>query len=203
MDTREWFVTAADGFLELLPGLADHLEEPALGQWDVRSLLGHTCRAFTTVETYLGNGADSQEPVALATPAEYFRAAAEGLADPAEVTRRGIEAGRALGDAPLDAARDTAHRVVSLVHGTSDDAGVASPLGMMRLADYLPTRAFELTVHGLDLARATAQAPPLLLRSCLRPSLELCLDMASTEQHLSLLSAVTGREALDADFSVL
>lgn len=203
MDTREWFDTAAQGLLKLLPGLAGHWDERALGQWDVRSLLGHTCRAFTTLETYLARAGGSQGPVDLAAPAEYYHAAANELADPVQVTMRGVEAGRALGEEPLDAAAETAHRVVSLAHRTFDDARVATPLGMMRLADYLPTRAFELTVHGIDLARATDQAPPALLRSCLRPSLDLCLDIAAADQQLSLLLAVTGREALDADFSVL
>jgi len=40
---------------------------------------------------------------------------------------------------------------------------VATPVGGMTLRVYLPTRAFELTVHGLDLVRALTgrgQLPP-------------------------------------------
>ena len=45
-DAAEWFVATA--------ALADgRWTEPGLGEWDVRSLVGHTSRALLTVETYL------------------------------------------------------------------------------------------------------------------------------------------------------
>ena len=39
-----------------------------------------------------------------------------------------------------------------------DDPVISTIFGGMRLSDYLPTRTFELVVHGLDIARA-AQLP--------------------------------------------
>ena len=91
MDGRERFTTATAGFCRVLDGIGEHqLNDPELGEWDVRSLIGHTCRAFITIETDLVAAADN--------------------------------------------------------------AVAATPLGGIRPIDYLPTRAFELTVHGIDLA---------------------------------------------------
>lgn len=73
----------------------------------------------------------------------------------------------------------------------------------MRLIDYLPTRAFELTVRGIDLARATGRPIPGELMDCLRPCLHLCADLAHPEQRLAVLLSVTGRAPLPPGFSVL
>ena len=53
-DAAEWFVATA--------ALADgRWTEPGLGEWDVRSLVGHTSRALLTVETYLATPAEVVE----------------------------------------------------------------------------------------------------------------------------------------------
>ena len=46
------------------------MDEPGLGEWDVRSLVGHTSRALLTVETYLSRPA---EVVEVESTAEYYR----------------------------------------------------------------------------------------------------------------------------------
>lgn len=202
MDTRAWFTQAADGFRTLLPGLDGQLDKPGLGDWDVRSLLGHTCRAFTTIETYL-NTPDTSAEVEIDSPEEYFRAAAAQLADPEKVTRRGREAGTALGQHPLTSAAETAERVESLVRQTLDDALVGTPVGVMRFVDYLSTRAFELTVHGLDLAGASGQETPDSLTRCAPEAVALCAQIATPAQAVQLLRAATGREILPGSFTTL
>lgn len=203
MDDRTWFRTAAAGLIEVLPGLAGRLDLPGLGSWTVRSLLGHTSRALTTLETYLAKGAESPGAPALGSAADYYRAAAATLADPAQVAERGRQAGLALGDEPLTTVREAVARVVPVLDGTPDDASVATPWGRMTLAGYLPTRAFELTVHTLDLARASDQSPPAATLETLEPTLTLAGTVASPQQRLSLLLAATGREHLDPGFTVL
>jgi len=208
VDERTWFGTAARGFREVVGGLREkRWDDPGLGEWDVRSLLGHTTRAFLTLETYLGAAADAHPggsaPPGPGSAADYFRAARQGLADPAQVVARGREAGRALGDRPARAALEIAARVTELVDRTPDDAPVATPVGPMRLVDYLPTRAFELTVHGIDLARATGVGVPTDLEVCAGAAVTLAVELADPAGAVEVLSAVTGREPLPEGFSVL
>ena len=202
MHAREWFEGAATGVVELLPGLAGRLDHPGLGVWDVRALLGHTSRALLTIEHYLDAERRCTEPE-LASAADYFQRARAGLADAEAVARRGVDSGAALGADPVGAVREHARRVVALVAATTDDATVTTPLGTMRLRDYLPTRAFELTVHGIDLARATGQAVPALLLERAASCLELIAGLAAPEQRLELLLAATGRASLPEGFSVV
>ncbi|MGW9827630.1 mycothiol maleylpyruvate isomerase-like protein [Brevibacterium pityocampae] len=203
MDAREWFSTATSGVRTLLPGLANYWDQPGLGNWSVRSLLGHTSRAFSTLETYLVAGADSTSPIALDSAAAYYRAAAGSLADPVQVTERGRQAGIALGDDPAGTVDRAAQRALDLIAATSDDAVVATPLGAMTLTGYLPTRAFELSVHGIDLARASGQAIPVELTATAGNCLQLACGIASEQQRLALLLASTGRAPLPQDFSTL
>ena len=202
MDARTWFASAAAGFLEVVDGMdAGALDSPGLGVWDVRSLLGHTSRSFLTLEAYLRP--DDPREVDLATSAAYFVTARPVLADQTLVAERGRLAGVALGDAPTAAVREIAGRVLAVVDRTSDDCRVETPLGVMTLATYLPTRAFELTVHGIDLARATDQSIPVGLVDAAVPAAELGAAMASPDKRVELLMAMTGRNGLGAGFSVL
>lgn len=203
MDARQWFGTAAQGFREVVAGIVPaQLDAPGLGEWDVRALLGHASRACTTIETYLGATVADIE-VTLAGPADYFRAAAAGLADPAQVTQRGREAGAALGKDPVIGALAIIDRVVPLVSSREDDAPVATPVGAMRLVDYLPTRAFELTVHGLDLAAATGGPVPDTLSDGTGPAIDLCVELADQGSRRLILRALTGRGSLPPGFTVL
>ena len=201
MTPRSWFTTAATGFLHVVDSIApEQLDRPGLGEWDVRSLLGHAARAFLTIETYLA--AESGE-VTLNDPAEYFVATRAGLADPVAVTERGRTAGKALGAAPTSTVRELAYRVQGLVENLPDDAVAMTPVGGIRLIDYLPTRAFELTVHGLDLAAATGQSAPAALLEAAAPALELAVRISRPDQRIDLLLAMTGRQRLAEGFSIL
>lgn len=215
MEPREWFVAASTAFRGVLPLIGDaDLNRPGLGDWDIRALLGHTCRAFLTVENYLAAATEATPTVDLHTPEDYFRATRARLADPTAVMLRGREAGQALGEHPQQTAAEIADRVTRLVTDTPADALVATPVGGMTLRAYLPTRAFELTVHGLDLVRAldlpddpaggSAEASAgEAFADCLGPAVDLCTRIATPADRLALLRALTGRGQLPPGFSVL
>jgi len=202
MDARTWFTTAAAGFLQVVEGIdRSVLGDPGLGEWDVRSLLGHSARAFVTIESYLRP--ELTTPPELSAAADYFIAVRATSADPQGVAERGRQEGVALGADPVAAVRAIAARIIPLVDDTPDDCLVESPFGTMWLKGYLPTRAFELTVHGIDLARATDQmVPPALVEAAI-PAAELGAAMAPAEQRIRLVLAMTGRDTLPAGFTVL
>jgi len=160
-----------------------------LGDWTVRDLVGHGNRAHTTVEDYLLR---PQPPVGPGS--DYF--------SEARITERAREAVLALGDDPKGAVASTAARVVALVRKTPGQATVGSPARTMTLAEYLPSRIAELTIHGLDLTRArgTEIAVPT---AAIRESLRFLTDplVKQGKGELALL-ALSGRVQLPAGFSV-
>ncbi|SDS93401.1 Mycothiol maleylpyruvate isomerase N-terminal domain-containing protein [Friedmanniella luteola] len=198
-DDRHAFTDAATWVVALSRQVGDRWDRPGLGEWDVRALVGHTGRALLTVETYLGRPAAT---VAVSSTAAYYRAARE-LVGGSEVTERGREAGRALGPDPAAAVAEVVARVLPLVAGCDGAELVTTVVGGMRLADYLPTRVFELAVHGADLAAALdlpLDVPPTAAASALR----LVADLAVADGRAgTLLRAVTGRTGLPGGYSVL
>src|SRR6266446_3593476 len=147
---REAYESAAGLFVNTVAQVGPtQWEQPGLGVWTVRDLVGHTSRALLTVEMYLATPSTQREVM---RPVDYFLRAQAGLADPASVTARGRAAGVALGPDPTTAVRGIATRVLAQVKIASDEILVSTPVGGMRLIDYLPSRVFELAVHTLDLA---------------------------------------------------
>ncbi|WP_440713500.1 maleylpyruvate isomerase N-terminal domain-containing protein [Gordonia sp. FQ] len=205
-EIRGWFDGSAAGFRDTIGRLDPaRLDDPGLGDWTVRSLLGHTCRAFLTIESYLAaaEGVSIDPESVLDGPIAYFRAAFASVGDPAAVAARGVAAGLDLGDDPVGAALTIADRVGDLVPVLPDDAPLLSPVGPMRLIDYLPTRAFELTVHSLDLTSALGLEPgPDLLRAAPR-AIELAAALAEPGRAVTVLRAMTGRDGLAPGFTVL
>ncbi len=64
----------------------------------------------------------------------------------------------------------------------------------MTLGEYLRTRAFELTVHGLDVVRATSLEAPPGLRVAAVPAVGLAAEFAGErDDAVHLLAAATGR----------
>jgi hypothetical protein len=179
--------------------VAGRWKQPGLGEWDVRALVGHTSRSLVTVETYLARPA---ERVEVNSTANYYRATQAISAGP-DVAERGREAGRALGDNPLATVTDLASRVTDLVGGCDGSELVTTIAGGMRLADYLPTRTFELVVHTTDLCAALA-LPPRAPESATRQALLLVTELAVGDGLAApLLMAATGRAALPTGFTVL
>ncbi len=198
-DYREAFASAARWFLGTVDQVGSRWDEPALGEWDVRSLVGHTSRSFLTIETYLGRPATSIE---VPSTADYYRATARLAAGP-DVAERGRQAGTALGPDPVRELAAVAERVLPLVEQHDGDVLLTTIAGGMRFADYVPTRTFELTVHTADLATALGlprDVPPAAAREAMR----IVTDLAVTGGSAGvLLLAATGRPVLPPGFSVL
>ena len=164
----------------------------------MRELAGHAGRALSTVERYL---AEPPDRVEVPSASRYFELVLRTPA--AEVAERGRAAGRALGDDPAGALAEAAGRAMIAVSGAPPNALVSTPVGGMRLADYLPTRIFELTVHSLDLARAVGLEvePP---RAAIEVSLQIVAELAAAPARaVPLLLAVTGRGPLPPGYSLL
>jgi uncharacterized protein (TIGR03083 family) len=198
-DSSRAFADAAGWFVRTAVLVGDRWDRPGLGEWDVRSLVGHTSRSLLTVEAYLAKPAASVE---VASAADYFRATRALAADSA-VADRGREAGAALGDDRAAAVAEIAARVLPLVDVRDGTELVTTIAGGMRLADYLPTRTFELAVHTADLA--TALGTPLdIPATAAEQALRLVTELAVAGGVAGpLLLAATGRPGLPAGFSVL
>jgi uncharacterized protein (TIGR03083 family) len=198
-DSRRAFTDAAEWFVHTAALVGDRWNEPGLGEWDVRALVGHTSRSFLTVETYLDRPAPSAD---VGSAADYFRAARAAAAD-AAVATRGREAGAALGTDPAAAVAQITARVLRLVDTTDGTELVTTIMGGMRLADYLPTRTFELTVHTADLATALGESPDVPATPAMQ-ALRIVADLAVADGFAGmLLLATTGRSGLPSGFSVL
>src|SRR5687767_3136872 len=198
---RAVYLSAAQGFLELVEQVPETAwATSALGVWDVRGLTGHASRALTTVESYLGA---PQTGKRVDGPVEYYLAI-RGSTTPESIAQRGRETGDALGTDPAGAVGEIVERLTALLGNTPDDALVASPAGTMVLIDYLPTRTFELAVHGLDLARVLGVEPPSSLMPGVAASLELAGAIgARLPTAPELLLLLTGRSGLPGNLSVV
>ena len=193
------FADAAEWFVATTALVDDRWAEPGLGEWDVRSLVGHTSRALLTVETYLGRPA---EVVEVESAVGYY-AATRALAAGPGVADRGREAGEALGADPAEAVAAISARVLPVVTACDGTEVVTTIAGGMRLADYLPTRTFELVVHTADLAAAIgvpADVPPAPAAQAIDLMARLAVAGGLAGP---LLRAATGREGLPPGFSVL
>jgi len=191
--TPAWAATyleAAGSFVDLVVSLPRSLSGPGLGEWDLRSLVGHTARSLVTVSEYLRRPAPSVE---VETAADYVAGLAEAAND-AGVTRRGVEAGERLGDDPAGAVRLLLDAATADLARARPDQLVTTYAGGMRLRDYLPTRSFELVVHCLDIAAAvpTRWTPPA---AALSEAVHLAAEVAVRRgEGTLLLRLVTDRE---------
>lgn len=187
-----WFVKTA--------GLVgDRWSAAGLGQWDVRALVGHTARSLLTVETGLAN---PPRELTLTSPVAYFQAT-RTLTSGAAVAQRGRDAGDALGLDPAAAAAGILARVLPLLDPLDGTELVATAGGGMRIADYLPTRVFELVVHTADLAVAIGVPADPPAGPATR-TLALISQLAIADGHAAtVLLAFTGRHGLPSGFSVL
>ncbi len=155
-----------------------------------------------TIETYLKAPTDvATIPSAVA----YYLSIRDALnADPEAIAQRGRDAGAALGDEPADALATIAGRVGPLVENTPPATVLTVGTASIAFSDYLPTRVFELTVHGLDLCRALGVAVPPLLREPIGACLELAAAVAAEAPNSDeVLLALTGRAGLPAGYSVV
>ncbi len=99
-----------------------------------------------------------------------------------------------LGDDPAGAVRLILDDVTTDLARADLDQVITTYAGGMRLRDYLPTRTFELVVHGLDIAAAVPLrwTPPT---PALRSAVSIAAEVAVLRGEGSLmLRLVTGRE---------
>jgi uncharacterized protein (TIGR03083 family) len=193
------FSDAADWYIGTTALVGDRWDQPGLGEWDVRALVGHTSRSLLTVEAYLARPAAA---VDIASTADYYRATRAIAAGPG-VAERGREAGAALGTDPAAAVTQIRDRVLRFVTGHDGTELVTTIAGGMRLADYLPTRTFELAVHTADLATALG-VPPDVPATAAAQALDVVAQLAVAEGSAGpLLLAATGRTGLPEGFTVL
>ena len=202
VDAIDTFESAARCFVELVETIPPSaLDGPGLGEWDLRSLVGHTSRSLTTVTTYLARPAPAVEvPSAVA----YYSWVVQQVgADPAGVAERGRQAGTALGNEPAAAVRALLDSALSAVRGAVGDPIIETLAGGMRLSDYLPTRIFELVVHTLDIA-AALHLDVTIPRAALDDTIRLATELAVLRgDGPTLLLALTGRKPLPDNYSVL
>ena len=197
------FASAARTFAGLVREIpAAKWDGPGLGDWDLRSLVGHTSRSLTTVSTYLQTTADRAD---IASPQAYYVYARDyaSQAGQAAIVERGRQAGRDLGADPVAAIDELVEQVGNQLTGTADRLIQVIGGRGMRLYGYLPTRIFELAVHALDIARATGLALQLPV-DVLDESLTLAARVAvALGEGDTVLLSLTGRLALPASFSVV
>src|SRR6218665_1040427 len=194
-ETLEAYIEAARWVNGVVASIADDAwTDHALGDWDLRALVGHTGRALSTVRHALAHPAQLEE---LTSSTGYFLAAATApAAGAAQVRERGGAAGLGLGEHPGEAFHDLTSATIDELAAQSADADplVTSVAGGIRLSAYLPTRIVELVVHGLDVCRAIERDDPAPL-SAQRIALRLLADLAADrDRGPELLLALTGRE---------
>lgn len=202
-DSVETFALAAHSFAVLVHDIpADRWDGPGLGEWDLRSLVGHASRSLITVSTYLQQLAENED---ITTPQEYYvRVNPERLGmAPEGVVERGRQAGRDLGSDPAATVDELLTRVLGELADAGDPLITVIGGAGIRLHTYLPTRTFELAVHGLDIARAIGISyalPPDVLEE----ATVLAARIAVPEGHgETVLMALTGRTGLPTSFSVV
>jgi uncharacterized protein (TIGR03083 family) len=197
------FESAARSFADLVRRIPDDAwEGPGLGDWDLRALVGHTSRSLITVSTYLQTSAGSED---VATPQRYYAWAADYMskAGAEAINERGRQAGLALGADPVGAIDELVERVLGELETAGDPLiEVIGGLGI-RLHTYLPTRVFELAVHGLDIARAAGlsyEPPTDVLEAATVLAARIGVE---TGRGDTVLMSLTGRETLPLSFSVV
>jgi uncharacterized protein (TIGR03083 family) len=178
----------------------DAWDGPGLGEWTVRDLVGHTSRSLLTVIDYLARPVDDE---VVHSASAYFTAVAASSFDPAGVTERGRRAGRELGDEPAARFHTLVDEAVRMAEATDPDLVVHTIVGGMRVAAYLPTRTFELCVHGLDIAAATGVPLTLPARAVEEAAALAAVSAAQRGLGPDLLLAMTGRRGLPPGFSVV
>jgi uncharacterized protein (TIGR03083 family) len=173
---------------------------PGLGEWTVRDLVGHTSRSLVTVIDYLALPV-AEEVVHSASA--YFTAISASNFDANAVTERGRQAGRDLGDDPASRFHGLVEEAVRVAEATDPDLVVHTIVGGMRVAAYLPTRTFELCVHGLDIASATGIPLELPMQAVEEAAALGAVSAVQRGLGHNLLLAMTGRRGLPPGFSVV
>jgi hypothetical protein len=207
MDYRRTFRSAAVAYVDLVSRIpAGRWDSPGLGDWSLRDLVGHTASsALRRVPEVLNTpapevavgAAEGYWAFARGVPADVLEAAVAASGDDARAT------GLLLGDDPADTIRELAGLATQALAEVGDDDIVATPVGGMRVREWLPTRTFELVVHGMD-AAAAAGVPHGLAPEALAEATSMAARVAvAVGDGEAVLRALTGRGELPPKFSVV
>jgi uncharacterized protein (TIGR03083 family) len=197
------FLQSAESYLTLLGRVGeDQWQQHGLGEWNVRSLAGHTARAILTVESYLGQ--DEPGDITIPSAEDYYNSVLEQFTDHPSIEARGVEAGSWLGDDPVAKVAEALARTKTLIAAQPDDR-IVSIGGMGILLDeYLRTRVVELVVHSLDLAAAIDADDYTPPSAAVYTAVGLLSGTAVYKGFgPQVLRALTGRGPLPADFTVV
>lgn len=207
MDTRQTYLTAATAFADLVERIGDdRWSAPGLGVWNLRDLVGHATNAgLRTVLDALGTPADA---VARESPEAYYALArtvdpkvyAAALAAVTEGARRD---GESLGDRPAAVVRDLVETVGRRLSDVPLDVVVSTAAGGMTIEAWLPTRTFELVVHGLDIATSSGVPLDVPDHVVLDAAILAVRVAGAVGDATTVLRALTGRAGLPEGFSVV
>jgi uncharacterized protein (TIGR03083 family) len=170
---------------------------PGLGEWDVRELIGHTIRAFSTIDRFLDTPVDD---VAVDVVA-YYRTALSTPGVHAAVAQRGREGGESLGDDPKEAVVEQVTSTLGRLDDTDGTEVGMTAVGGMTLAEYLETRLVELVVHYSDLCHALGVPVGDLGAARVRAATTVFASALDDDQD-AILRAMLGRAGLPSGFSV-
>jgi uncharacterized protein (TIGR03083 family) len=199
------YAATARAVSDLVDQIPDDMwDGPGLGEWNLRDLVGHTSRSLVTVIEYLDRPVDEE---VLTSASAYLSATGAALSggtfDASGVTERGRQAGRDLGEQPAARFRELAEEAVRVAERTDPELVVHTIFGGMRVASYLPTRTFELCVHGLDISAATGidiNLPDVAVEEAASLA---AVTAAQRGLGRDVLMAMTGRRGLPEGFSVV
>ena len=198
---RETYLEAGDYFVSIVDSIEiDAFDAPALGEWCVRDLVGHTYRSFTTVLSY---SAVPSDKVDFERPVDYFLRLLSSDVNHGHIAERGRAAGLEIIEDPKMMVRGFAMYVKNKLEELSDDHIMGTLTGGMRLIDYLPTRTFELIIHTMDLTKALGleSSPP---RRGMETTLQMIGQLALNRGYAQdLIFSSTGRDGLARGFTVL
>ncbi len=207
MDFRFAYKSAVAVFTDLVYRVpAGHWYGPGLGHWTLRKLVGHTVgsglREVSTKLTSPGStvtvaSAADYWGYARTAPPEMVAAAVAASDEDARVT------GEGLGAEPAAAVAGFAREAAQALAAAGDADVVTTAIGGMRVRDWIPTRTFELVVHGLDVAAAVEVPVEFAAEVVAEVTAQAARVAAGGEDGTLVLRALTGRGGLPAGYSVI
>jgi hypothetical protein len=207
MDYRRAFRSAAVSFADLIGRVpADRWDDPALGDWSLRELAGHaTSSGLRQVPAVLDTPA---EEIGRASSEDYWllaRAVPPGVLAAARKasSEDALANAEALRGDPSGVVGDLVGQATQALGRVADDDLVETPAGGMRVRDWIPTRTFELVVHGLDVAGAAGVELFLGPEVYAEAAAQAARTAAVAGDGPALLRALTGRAPLPPAFTIV
>jgi hypothetical protein len=206
MDYRRAFRAAAVSFADLIARVpADRWNAPGLGDWTLRELAGHAVSSgLRQVPGVLATPGDGVERASAEDYWQLARTVAPEMlsAATAASSADARESGRALGDDPAAMVGDLVGQATQALGKVEDDDVVDTAGGGMRVRDWVPTRTFELVVHGLDVAAAAGLEMFLAPEVYAQVAAQTARVAALNGDGSTVLRALTGRDSLPPGFSI-